>query len=111
MNELVEVPIAFREAQDPDKIRDQSLAKVKAARDANLITDDQKTAMDDQIENAFAFDPLWTTSYQQIVANVGKGNAILIANCSMDFFHLSCTKTKGQFLYWMQLRSNKTAPK
>ena len=80
MNELVEVPIAFREAQDPEKIRDVSLAKVNAAAEAKLITEDQKKIMKEKIENAFAFDPKFgpTTSYQQIVADVGKGTILEI---------------------------------
>ena len=91
MNELVELPNAFREAQDPEKLIDKSIAKVRAAAEAKLIDDDQRKRMEDQINSAFAFDPLWTTSYQQIVANVGKGNDIVIPDWSMElfFYHLS----------------------
>ena len=107
MNELVEIPIAFREAQDPEKLKDISIAKVNAARKAELITPDQQKTMKAQIEKAFKFDPRYTTSYQEIVAGVGKGNDILIPNCSMTiyFYHLSCTTSYNR-PQWVPLHCN-----
>ena len=78
MTELAQVPQAIRESQNPSTVKAQSNAKVQKAWKKGLINTDQKNQMLKEIDGAFSFGPLWTTSYKEIVDNVKKGNYIYL---------------------------------
>ena len=76
MKDIGKASLEYRESKDPEEVKKQSIAKVDKAYRAGLITKAQKKQLSKQINGAFAFDPLSTTSYKQIVDNVQKGNDI-----------------------------------
>ena len=70
---LAEIPQQFREASDPEALIASSKLKIDSALSDKLISESQAAQMKEQVEKSFKFDPLWTTSYEEILLNVKKG--------------------------------------
>ena len=70
---LAEIPQQFREASDPEALIASSKLKIDSALSDKLISESQAAQMKEQVEKSFKFDPLWTTSYEEILVNVKKG--------------------------------------
>ena len=70
---LHEVPQLIREADDPTALIASSIAKIEDAKENDLITKAQKEQMISQVQESFKFNPLWTTSYEEILFNVKSG--------------------------------------
>ena len=73
---LHEIPQQFREASDPTALIASSIAKIEDAKDNDLITKAQKEQMISQVQESFKFNPLWTTSYEEILFNVKSGETL-----------------------------------
>ena len=79
---LAEVPQQLRESSDPEALIDSSKLKIADAFYDGLITETQMTQMMKEVEASFAFNPVVTTTYEEILSNVKKGT--LLSKTSFD---------------------------
>ena len=80
---LHDVPQQIREAADPTALIASSTTKIANALENGLISQAQHDQMKAQVQTSFEFNPLWTTSYEEILFNVKKGE--LLIKTSFDF--------------------------
>ena len=73
---LHEIPQQYREASDPTALIASSEAKIEDAYSNLLITQAQKQQMIEEVRESFKFNPLWTTSYEEILFNVKSGELL-----------------------------------
>ena len=79
---LHEIPQQFRESSDPEALIDSSKQKIESAFSNGLITESQRNQMTKEVEDSFTFNPIYTTSYEEILFNVKKGE--LFCKTSFD---------------------------
>ena len=70
---LHEIPQQFRESSDPEALIESSKLKITSAFNNGLITESQMNQMTKEVEDSFTFNPIYTTSYEEILFNVKKG--------------------------------------
>ena len=73
--ELAKIPHLIRESSNPKTLVAGAVAKVKNAVKKGYMPVETGDKMIENIEGAFDFDPLWTTSYQSILGSVQKGKS------------------------------------
>ena len=78
---LHEIPQQFRESSDPEALIDSSKLKIAAVFYDGLITEAQMTQMMQEVEQSFAFNPVITTTYEEILFSVKKG-VLFFKTCS-----------------------------
>ena len=83
---LQEIPQQFREASDPEALKDSSKLKIASVFYDGLITESQMNQMMKEVEDSFTFNPIYTTSYEEILGNVKKG--ALFLKTLFDIFYL-----------------------
>ena len=79
---LHEIPQQFRESSDPEALIESSKLKITSAFNNGLITESQMNQMTKEVEDSFTFNPIYTTSYEEILFNVKKGE--LFCKTSFD---------------------------
>jgi hypothetical protein len=70
---LAEIPQLFLDASEPEALIDSSKLKISLAYSDGLLSDTQVAQLNEQIEKSFKFDPLLTTTYEEIIFDVQKG--------------------------------------
>ena len=73
ITELAEIPQQLRELSNPEALIDSSKLKIASVFYDGLITEAQMTQMMKEVEQSFAFNPVITTTYEEILFNVKKG--------------------------------------
>ena len=70
---LAEIPQLFLDASEPEALIDSSKLKISLAYSDGLLSDTQVAQLNEQVEKSFKFDPLLTTTYEEIIFDVQKG--------------------------------------